>query len=401
MLKLLPNEMYESMSNSSWIRKMFESGLEMKRKFGPENVFDFSLGNPDLPPPPRMAETVRKIADSLDKPFALGYMPNAGYPSVRERMAKVLSEEQGVSIPFEKILMSCGAAGGLNTFLRSVLEPGEEVVCSTPFFGEYTFYVKNFCAKLVTVPSKPLTFELDFDALDKAFSDKTRVVIINSPNNPSGRIYTHDELKQLADLMKKHQAKQKRPIFLVSDEPYRFLNYDGVDIPSVFSFFPYSVIVSSFSKSLSLAGERTGYVAVNPEMPDGDELIAAMSMNMRGLGYVNAPSFGQKIVEELVGETTVDLSVYKERRDAMAEILTEAEIDFFMPQGAFYFFPKSPLEDDVEFTRRMMEGKVLTVPGRGFGCPGYFRMAFCVDVEVIRRSRKAFINTVKSAKTKV
>ncbi len=385
------------LSRSSWIRRMFEAGIELKKKYGPENVYDFSLGNPDLAPPTAVAEGLRELADDACKPFAFGYMPNAGYPQVRARLAEVISGEQGTAVTADEVVVTCGAAGGINALFRAVLEPGDEVLCPAPYFVEYGFYAENHRGVLKAVPSKPLTFELDVKALAAAITERTRCVLVNSPNNPTGRIYTLDELASLADVLRQASARTGRPILLISDEPYRFLAYDGADVPAIFPVYEHSVVVSSFSKNLALAGERVGYVAVNPAMPEAGKLVAGVILTNRILGFVNAPAVGQKLLAKALGHQ-VDASIYASRRDAMAEVLREAGYAFSMPQGAFYFFPRIPKgSDDTAFVNELMQEQILAVPGSGFGYPGYFRLAFCVDESTIRGAGPGFARAFAKA----
>jgi aspartate aminotransferase len=376
---------------------MFEAGIELKKKYGPENVYDFSLGNPDLAPPAAVAEGLRELADDACKPFAFGYMPNAGYPQVRARLAEVISGEQGTAVTADEVVVTCGAAGGINALFRAVLEPGDEVLCPAPYFVEYGFYAENHRGVLKAVPSKPLTFELDIKALAAAITERTRCVLVNSPNNPTGRIYTLDELASLADVLRQASARTGRPILLISDEPYRFLAYDGAEVPAIFPVYEHSVVVSSFSKNLALAGERVGYVAVNPAMPEAGKLVAGVILTNRILGFVNAPAVGQKLLAKALGHQ-VDASVYASRRDAMAEVLREAGFSFSMPQGAFYFFPRIPKGgDDTAFVNELMQEQILAVPGSGFGYPGYFRLAFCVDESTIRGAGPGFARAFAKA----
>ena len=385
------------LSRSSWIRRMFEAGIELKKKYGPENVYDFSLGNPDLAPPAAVAQGLRELADEAGKPFAFGYMPNAGYPQVRARLAEVISGEQGTAVTADEVVVTCGAAGGINALFRAVLEPGDEVLCPAPYFVEYGFYAENHRGVLKAVPSKPLTFELDIKALAAAITERTRCVLVNSPNNPTGRIYTLDELASLADVLRQASARTGRPILLISDEPYRFLAYDGADVPAIFPVYEHSVVVSSFSKNLALAGERVGYVAVNPAMPEAGKLVAGVILTNRILGFVNAPAVGQKLLAKALGHQ-VDASVYASRRDAMAEVLREAGFAFSIPQGAFYFFPRIPKgSDDAAFVNELMQEQILAVPGSGFGYPGYFRLAFCVDESTIRGAGPGFARAFAKA----
>ena len=398
-MELINSEISRAMGNSSWIRRMFEAGLELKKQYGADKVYDFSLGNPDLPPPPEVKRALTAIVGHADEPFSIGYMPNAGFANVRELVAKRVSAEQGRAIPGANVIMTCGAAGGLNVFFRAVLEPGDEVIVPTPYFVEYDFYAGNFGGKLVKAPSKELTFELDLDAFEQAFSPRTRAVIINSPNNPTGRIYTRRELVALAELIRAMEKKYDRAIYLISDEPYRFLNFAGSELTPVMGLFPHAVVIGSYSKNLSLAGERLGYIAVDSGIPGTDKLMAALTMCNRILGFVNAPALGQKILAECI-DAEVDPGIYRERRDAMAKVLTDAGIEFTMPQGAFYFFPKSPTPDESVFIDALLKERVLAVPGRGFGRPGYFRVAFCVDKSVIEGAAEGFRAAVAAVAAK-
>jgi aspartate aminotransferase len=386
------------LQNASWIRRMFEAGIELKQKHGADNVCDFTLGNPDLPPVPEVGRTLRHLAETVDQPLSLGYMPNAGLTSTRQRLATYLAQEQQVPLAAGQVIITCGAAGGLNVIFRTVLEPGDEVICPSPYFVEYGFYVGNYGGKLVPVPSKPPAFSLDLKAIEAAITDKTHAVLIDSPNNPTGMVYNRDELKGLAALLTRAGAGRDKPIYLISDEPYRFLAYDGVEVPPILPLYPFGVVVGSFSKSLSLAGERIGYIAVSPALPQNDLFVAGLILCNRILGYVNAPVIGQRLVEAALG-ATVDAGIYKSRRDAMAALLRDAGIEFVLPKGAFYFFPKvpgvgandhSPVPDDVQFCQLLADELILAVPGRGFGLPGYFRLTYCMDEAIIRRAAQGF-----------
>jgi aspartate aminotransferase len=336
-----------------------------------------------------VSQALRRLADRIDRPLSLGYMPNPGYPSVRAKLAEHLAREQECAVKPDHVVVTCGAAGAINAFFRAVLEPGDEVVCPAPYFVEYGFYAGNFGGVLKPVPSAS-TFDLDVAAVERALTPKTRAVLINSPNNPTGVVYDRKSLQQLAAVLARQTEKNKRPVYLVSDEPYRFLVYDGASVPPVLPLYPYTVAVSSFSKSLSLAGERVGYLVASPMMPEVQELIGGVVLTNRILGFVNAPAIGQRLVEETLGHQ-VDVAVYRDRRDAMATVLRNAGIEFTMPKGAFYFFPKVPGKvDDVAFCRLLQEQRVLAVPGRGFGLPGYFRLTFCVDRAIIDRSADSF-----------
>lgn len=395
-MQLISSQMTGYIEKASWIRKMFEEGIKLKQEFGEDNVHDFSLGNPDLPPPATVKEALTEMAEQADKPFFMGYMPNFGYPDVRQRLAEEVSKEQGVDVPADSLVITCGAAGALNSVFRAVLEPGDEVVTPAPFFVEYGFYADNHAATLKPVPAKPLTFELDLEAMDAAITDKTRVVLINSPNNPTGAVYTRAELEGLAAILNKHNAKRERPIYILSDEPYRFLAFDGVEVPSILDIYEYSIVCSSFSKNLSMAGERVGYALVNPAIEGKEPLIGAIVMANRILGFVNAPALAQKLLGKALG-SSVDVSVYESRRKAMADVLDNAGFNYTMPKGAFYFFPEAPGGDDVAFCATLQEEKILAVPGSGFGCPGYFRLAFCVGEDVILRAKDAFKRAMDKA----
>ena len=394
MSTLLSKQIAAALGNSSMIRKMFEAGNELRKKYGNDKVYDFSLGNPDVPAPAAVKTALQEIAEKADQPFALGYMPNAGYPECRAKLGEYLTREQGVTVPGSHVVATCGAAGGINAFFRAVLEAGDEVICPSPYFVEYAFYAGNFQGKLVPVPSKKDTFELDCQAIAAAINSKTRAVLVNSPNNPTGQIYTRKELEELAAVLNEASDKYGRTIYLIADEPYRYLNYDNCEVPSVFSVYSASVVIGSFSKTLSLAGERIGYVAVNPALEGAEELLNGVIMTNRILGYVNAPALAQQILIRSV-DATVDLDIYRRRRNLMAEVLTDAGIEFLMPKGAFYFFPKSPVADERIFVEKLLAERILAVPGRGFGLEGHFRLTFCVDESIITNSAESFKNAMK------
>lgn len=399
-MQILSPAIEADLTNASWIRRMFEAGLELKQRFGADNVFDFSLGNPDLPPPRAVREALQAIAGSLDRPASLGYMPNAGYPEVRTRLAAHLAREQCCDVRAEHVVMTCGAAGALNALFRAVLSPGDEVLCPAPYFVEYGSYAANFGGVLRPVPSAAPGFDPDLGALAANLTERTRVVLVNSPNNPTGVVYGEAVLRDLARLLDEHVRRRGRPVFLVSDEPYRFLTYDGVAVPPVLPLYPFSVVVGSFSKSLSLAGERVGYIAANPAMPGVERLIAGVIMTNRTLGFVNAPALGQRLLAAALGHG-VDVGVYRERRDAMARVLDAAGIQYALPRGAFYFFPRVPFGlDDKAFVDLLLRQRVLAVPGSGFGFPGHFRLTFCVDRSVIERSAEGFRRAVDEARAR-
>ncbi|KAB2888818.1 MAG: pyridoxal phosphate-dependent aminotransferase [Desulfobulbaceae bacterium] len=379
---------------SSWIRKMFEEGARMKAAFGADNVCDFSLGNPDLPPPPQFTEVIRRMANHQE-PGMHAYMPNGGYPWVREALAKRMSAEQGVPVAGGDMLMTCGAAGGLNVVFKALLNPGDEVILLAPYFVEYNFYLDNHggTGRVVGTGSD---FSLDLAAIEAAITARTRAIIINSPNNPTGQVYDAASLAALGRVLETVGRNLGTVIYLIADEPYRKIVYDGIEVPGVFAAYRNSIVVSSYSKDLSLPGERIGYLAVHPEIDGKAELLDAMTLANRILGFVNAPAMMQRIVAELQ-DVTVDTTIYARRRETFCSILKDAGYDFLAPRGAFYVFPKSPLADDVAFIAMLQEERILAVPGVGFGAPGYFRLAFCVEDEVIRRSAEGFRRAVARA----
>lgn len=378
--------MTDMMDRQSFIRKMFEEGARLKAEFGPENVYDFSLGNPDVPPPPEFKETLIRLIE--DESTSHGYMPNAGWPQVRTKVAEYLGREQSAKLTVDNVVMTVGAAGALSCAMRALLNPGEEVITPAPYFVEYGTYVALAGGQLVTVPTGP-AFSLDVSAIEAAINEKTRAILINSPNNPTGAVYSAEELAELANLLEAARAKFDRRIYILSDEPYRKIVYDGRSVPSVFEAYPHSLVMTSYSKELSLAGERIGYLAVSGEAEDAVEVSAACVLANRIIGYVNAPSLMQLAVGELMG-VSVDMSIYEKRRDMFCEILAEAGYEFDKPGGAFYLFPKSPIADDIAFSALLKEERVLVVPGTGFGGPGYFRISYAVPDASIKNSAEGF-----------
>lgn len=380
------------MSKSSWIRKMFEEGARLKAQHGDDQVFDFSLGNPNLPPPEKFGEILIETVTTCG-PGDHCYMPNTGYPQVCRSIAEYLTNEQGVAIAEKEVLMTCGAAGGLNVILKALLDPGDEVITPSPFFVEYRFYADNHGGMLKTVATNP-DFTLDLAAVADAITDKTKVVLINSPNNPTGQVYSDDSINQLGQLLKEKSHTFDRTIYLVSDEPYRKIIYDGIQVPSIFMAYRNSLIVTSYSKDISIPGERLGFVAVNPKAEFKSELIGALALTNRILGFVNAPALMQRVVACLQGES-VDISQYAHKRALLCDGLAECGYEFIKPSGAFYLFPKAPTEDDVQFVKDLQQELILTVPGSGFGCPGHFRIAFCVNDQTIMNAMPGFKRAIK------
>lgn len=377
----------ESIEKSSWIRKMFEEGIKLKAQFGDENVFDFSLGNPDLSPPIEFHDVLKELIEKNDA-GAHGYMPNAGFSDVRAAIAKKVSRDHGIEIGGEQIITSCGAAGGLNVVLKTILNPGDQVIVMKPYFVEYGSYIDNHRGETVLVETNG-DFSVNIDAIRNALNDKTRAMIINSPNNPTGRVYTEKEIAALADLLTKHIEDTGRIVYLISDEPYRDIVYDGIHVPSILKHYTQSIVISSYSKTLSIPGERIGYIAAHPKGIDVGRLISGLIVSTRILGFVNAPALMQRAVARLT-EITVNVDIYKKRRDLLMEGLKYAGYAFAKPDGAFYIFCKSPRADDVAFVRHLQKFNILTVPGSGFGGPGYFRIAYCVPESVIQRSIPRF-----------
>ena len=394
-MQLTSAKIQQALTSSSWIRKMFEEGLALKKQYGEDAVCDFSLGNPDLPPPPAVARGMHLLADKLDQPFSLGYMPNAGYAWAREQLAAHLAQEQGCPLTANEVILCCGAAGGMNAFFRTVLDPGDEVLCFAPYFVEYGSYVDNHNGVFRPLPSTPKSFAPDPAALEAALGPRSRVLIVNSPNNPTGVIYSRAEMEAICAVLQRASERNKRPIFLFADEPYRFLAFDKCEVPSVLPLYRYAVLGSSFSKNLSMPGARLGYLALSPLMPEREKLMAGLTLANRILGFVNPPVVAQHLMAAALG-SQVDVEIYEQRRNAMIKVLQEANYSFKKPQGAFYFFPEAPGGDDVAFVQRLAQERILGVPGSGFGCPGHFRLAFCVDKAIIERSAPGFARALKA-----
>lgn len=372
---------------SSWIRRMFEEGARLKALHGADKVFDFSLGNPNIPPPSRFNEALREAAAAFDS-IPHGYMPNTGYPDVCAAVAGHLSKEQGVSLSASEVVMTVGAAGALNVIFKAVLDPGDEVLTPAPCFVEYGFYADNHGGALKTVPTRA-DFTLDLEAIDAAIGPRTKVVLINSPNNPTGQIYSAENLAALGALLGQKSRELNRTIYLVSDEPYRKIVFDDVTVPGIFRSYPESIIATSYSKELSLAGERIGFAAVGPSVGSKQPLLDALALANRILGFVNAPALMQRVVAGLQG-VTVDISEYKRKRDMLCDGLADAGYDFVKSPGTFYLFPRCPISDDVQFVKALQEELILTVPGSGFYGPGHFRISFCVDDNTITDAMPGF-----------
>jgi aspartate aminotransferase len=384
----------ESIEKSSWIRKMFEEGAKLKAQFGVENVYDFSLGNPDLDPPKEFFDAFKKMTESVI-PGIHGYMPNSGFADVRNAIAEKVKKDHELEIDGNSIVMTCGAAGGMNIVLKTILDPGDEIIAVKPYFAEYGFYITNHQGVLVLAESNK-DFSINIEAIEKAITPKTKGIIINSPNNPTGKIYSEKEIDSLCSLLKR-KSEEGRQIFLICDEPYREIIYDNRKVSAVLSKYNSTIVVNSYSKSLSLPGERIGYVAINPEVKDYNLLMAGLNLSNRILGFVNAPALMQRIVAQL-NDAAVNVDIYKRRRDIFMAGLKEAGYDFSEPEGAFYLFCKAPGGDDVDFVKHLQKYNILAVPGVGFGGPGYFRIAYCISEKVIEKALPKFKEAIASYK---
>ena len=380
---------------ASWIRKMFEEGSRLRAERGAENIYDFTIGNPSTEPPESLQQELLKLAQQ-PIPGMHRYMSNAGYPETRQAVADHISKGTAQKIEARHIVMTCGAGGGLNVVLKTILNPGEEVIILTPYFVEYMFYIDNHGGTAETVETDPQTFQLDVAAIEAAIGPNTRAIIINSPNNPTGVIYPAEILEAFGEMLARKEQELGRTLFVISDEPYARLAYEGQSVPCIFSHVKNSVIVTSHSKDLALPGERIGYLAANPAMAGVDQFMEGAIFCNRVLGFVNAPALMQRLVTNLQ-EESVDINAYQEKRDLLYQHLTGLGFKMVKPQGGFYFFPESPVEDDVAFAELAQKHNILVVPGRGFGAPGYFRIAYCVELEMIERSLPAWDNLAKEA----
>jgi len=367
---------------------MFEAGARLKAQYGEENVFDFSLGNPEIEPPVQVQESIKKYVNS-NTPGLHYYMNNAGFQDVRAKVAEYLQKKSGVPLTHDNILMVCGAAAGMNVALKALLNPGEEVIVLSPFFVEYLSYIDNADGKPVIVKTEKDTFQIDVEAVKSSITPRTKGIILNSPNNPTGVVYSRESLERLRDAIEEKEKEFGTSIFIFSDEPYVSIVYDGIELPNVLSIFKNCIVINSFSKSHALPGERIGYVAVSSRIDDVDTLMAVMITLNRTLGFVNAPALFQRVVADNL-DVAVDTAFYQEKRDILYNHITSVGFECVKPSGAFYLFMKSPIEDDVAFCEAAQKYNLLIVPGSGFGCPGYVRIAYCYDTNMIRRSLPAF-----------
>lgn len=387
---MIAEKMKNMVANSSAIRAMFEEGNRLAQIYGAENVFDFSLGNPNVAAPEAVKEAIIELLDESDPVVLHGYTnSNSGYADVRETVAKSLNERFGTKFEGKNIVMSVGAAGGLNVILKTLINPGDEVIAFAPYFGEYRSYTNNYDGVLVEVSPNTVDFQPKLDEFEQKITPKTKAVIVNTPNNPTGVVYSEETIKKLASIMEAKQKEYGTEIYLISDEPYRELVYDGVRVPYLTKYYDNTIVGYSYSKSLSLPGERIGYLVIPDEVKDSEDVLAAANVATRILGFVNAPTLQQKVVAKCINEKT-DISYYDRNRETLYHGLREYGFECIKPQGAFYLFVKSPAADEKEFCAAAKKYNLLLVPGSSFACPGYVRLAYCVAYETIVNSLPKF-----------
>ena len=392
---MISKKMENMVANSSAIRAMFEEGNRLAKIYGPENVFDFSLGNPNVPAPDAVKRAIKELLDEEDPVVLHGYTnSNAGYEDVREAVADSLNERFDTHFSARNITMTVGAAGGLNVILKSLINPEDEVIAFAPYFGEYRSYTNNYDGVLVEISPNTVDFQPKLDEFEQKITAKTKAVIVNTPNNPTGVVYSEETIQKMASIMEAKQKEYGTDIYLISDEPYRELAYDGVEVPYLTKYYANTIVGYSYSKSLSLPGERIGYLVIPDEAADSEKLIGAANVATRILGFVNAPTLQQKVVKACLNEKT-DISYYNRNREALYNGLKELGFDCIKPEGAFYLFVKSPIADEKEFCNEAKKHNILIVPGTSFACPGYVRMAYCVSYEAIVNSLPKFAELAK------
>jgi aspartate aminotransferase len=391
----LAGDIEASIASASWIRRMFDLATRLIAEHGAANVFDYSIGNPSLEPPTAVLERLSAEADRRD-PGLHKYMPSRGYPEVRQRLADWLSKQHGVTFPWPHLLMTCGSASAINTALRALVEPGDGILIMAPWFAEYPFYILHARGTMQTATTTA-DFDLDPAAIDAAITDRTRVVILNSPNNPTGRMYPDSSIDALIAILRRRNVGRAKPIVLISDDVYRRVVFDGLTVPAVMPKYEHALIASSFSKDLGLAGERIGYLAVHPNFPDAEKVLGGFELCLRTLGFVNAPALFQRVVAA-EPEALVDVDVYRRNRDALYAGLTEIGYRVTKPDGTFFMFPDCPIADDEAFARLLVEHRVIAVPGKGFGRPGCLRLSFAVAEEMIPRSLPSFAAAFRAAR---
>lgn len=387
---MIAEKMKGMVANSSAIRAMFEEGNRLAEIYGAENVFDFSLGNPNVPAPAAVKKAITELLEDTDPLVLHGYTnSNSGYADVRAAVAESLNERFGTDFEGKNIVMTVGAAGGLNVILKTLLNPGDEVIAFAPYFGEYRSYTNNYDGVLVEISPNTADFQPKLDEFEQKITPKTKVVIVNTPNNPTGVVYSEETIKKMAAIMEEKQKEYGTDIYLVSDEPYRELVYDGAEVPYLTKYYRNTVVGYSYSKSLSLPGERIGYLVIPDEVQDSEDILSAANVATRILGFVNAPTLQQKIVAKCLNEKT-DISYYDRNRETLYEGLKECGFECIKPEGAFYLFVKSPVEDEKSFCAEAKKYNILIVPGSSFACPGYVRLAYCVSYETIVNSLPKF-----------
>lgn len=394
---MIAKKMKGFLEGSSLIREMFEEGSRLKSIYGEDKVFDFSIGNPNIAPPKEIDKAIIDLIENEDSVSLHGYMSNSGHEDVRTAIAENLNERFKTNFSSENLIMVTGAAAGLNISLKSIIDPDDEVIVFTPYFMEYGNYVNNYDGKLVEVPTDKESFLPDLQALEKAINRRTKAIIINNPNNPTGVIYPESLIKDLAEILDRKQRELETCIYLISDEPYRELAYEGREVPFISNYYDNTIIVYSYSKSLSLPGERIGYVLVPDEVEDAKDLLTVMTVANRISGFVNAPSLFQKVIARCV-DLKVDLDFYDRNRKKLYEGLTKLSYEMVYPEGAFYIFLKSPLEDEFDFVKMAKKYNILLVPGSAFKSPGYVRMAYCVSEETIDNSLEKFAELMEEIK---
>lgn len=391
---MISEKMAGYVNNSSAIRAMFEEGKRLAAIYGADNVYDFSLGNPNVPAPEHVKNAIQEILEEENPVQVHGYMNNSGYEDVRETIAHSINKKHGTSFGQENIIMTVGAAGGLNVIFKTLLNPADEVIAFAPFFGEYRSYAANYDAKLVVISPDTAAFQPNLKELEEKITDKTKAVIVNSPNNPTGVVYSEETIRNLAAILEQKQKEFQTEIYLISDEPYRELVYDGVKVPYLTKYYDNTIVGYSYSKSLSLPGERIGYLVIPGELKDFELVTAGANVANRILGFVNAPSLFQRVAAKCI-DAEVDVAYYDKNRETLYNALKNMGFECIKPEGAFYLFVKSPLEDEKVFCAEAKKHNILIVPGSSFACPGYVRIAYCVAHETILNALPGFEELAK------
>lgn len=396
---MISNKMKKLVENNSIIRQMFEEGKKLEKLYGKENVYDFSLGNPSIETPKKVNESIIEIIEKEETLKVHGYMNNAGFEDVRETISNHINKEFDTNFTKENIIMVCGAAAGINIILKSIINPNDEVIVFAPYFMEYNNYIENYDGKVIAISPNTENFQPNLEELEKKLSKNTKALLINTPNNPTGVIYSKDTIQKISKILNNKQKEYGHEIFLISDEPYRELVYDDNKVPYVTKYYNNTFVVYSYSKSLSLPGERIGYVIVPSQMEDSSKLINALTIANRTLGFVNAPSLMQKVIKKCIDEK-VDLTSYEINKNLLYNSLTEFGFEVIRPQGAFYLFMKSPIKDDIVFCEKAKQFNILLVPGSSFGCSGYVRISYCVSTKTIKNSLQVFKKLADNFKLK-